>query len=56
MKKVEKRFYDYALSVNWDRTLMRYFICSDITLDEFNELEGHDSIDKVSLFVKKYKK
>lgn len=55
MKNIEKRFYDYALSVDWNRTLMRFFVCSDITLDEFGELEGHDSIDKVRLFIKKYR-
>lgn len=55
MKNIEKRFYDYALSVDWNRTLMRFFVCSDITLDEFSELEGHDSIDKVRLFIKKYR-
>lgn len=57
MTEVEKKLYDYAVSVDWDTDKMECRIDKGgyFTWEEYNSLKGLDSADKINIFIEKYK-
>lgn len=57
MTETEKKLYDYAVSVDWDFEKISNKIneVGFFTWCEYERLEGFEHVDKINIFIEKYK-
>ena len=59
MNEIEKKLYNYAVSVDWDFDSIYKYVrhCNGmgLTKEEYMNLQGDDSSSKADIFIAKYK-